>query len=361
LLSALGGTTPQALHLTGSIWMEEEEADTSNNSTIISQRYHLSQQDGDIAMLSQHDNFFSMLTPRETLEFTAYLESQKQTNDDNRNNGYNHKEEARRKLASLGLLGVADRQIGDRNIGEGSGSYSFNLCKLMSRFSGSIGKMSENRSGGLSGGERRRLSVALELVSTNLKVFFADEPTTGLDSSQAGKVVDIIAKLAKERNVPSIMSLHQPKSSIWKTLDQVILLAPGGKMCYSGSRSDAISYFASIGFNVPADTNPAEYLIDLVSIDSEDLTQAALDHSRIDLLHQQCIKSLHMPVDINNNAIVQHQQTNKELVNGKSLANSIRRFAALLRRSWRQNIRNFHIIGKVRVCIVSSSAFRCLI
>ena len=132
-------------------------------------------------------------------------------------------------------------------------------------------------------------------------------------------------------------------------------------MCYSGSRSDAISYFASIGFNVPADTNPAEYLIDLVSIDSEDLTQAALDHSRIDLLHQQCIKSLHMPVDINNNAIVQHQQTNKELVNGKSLANSIRRFAALLRRSWRQNIRNFHIIGKVRVCIVSSSAFRCLI
>jgi len=343
LLSALGGTTPQGLHLSGSIWMEEEEADTSNNSTI-RQRYHLSQQDGDIAMLSQHDTFFNMLTPRETLEFAAYLEYQKHTDDDNnRNSRHNHKEEARRKLASLGLLGVADRQIGERNIGEGSSSHGFNLRKLVNRLSGNKGKMSRNRSGGLSGGERRRLSVALELV-TNPKVFLADEPTTGLDSSQAGKVVDIIEKLAKERNVPSIMSLHQPKSSIWKTLDQVILLAPGGKMCYFGKRKDAISYFSSIGYNMPANTNPAEYLIDLVSVDSEDSTQAALDHARIETLHRQCIKSPSTP-DINNNAVVQHKQSSKGLVKGRSLANSIRRFGAIVRRSWRQNIRNFHIIG----------------
>ena len=73
------------------------------------------------------------------------------------------------------------------------------------------------RSGGLSGGERRRLSVALELV-TEPKIFLADEPTTGLDSAQAEKVVKLIAKLGKERSIPSIVILHQPKSTIWQTL-----------------------------------------------------------------------------------------------------------------------------------------------
>jgi len=116
-------------------------------------------------------------------------------------------------------------------------------------------------------------------------------------------------------------------------------------MCYFGKRKDAISYFSSIGYNMPANTNPAEYLIDLVSIDSEDSTQASLDQARIDLLHHQCIKSLSMPADINNNIIVQHKQSNKGLVKGRSFANSIRRFGVILRRSWRQNIRNFHIIS----------------
>ena len=67
---------------------------------------------------------------------------------------------------------------------------------------------------------------------------------------------------------------------------------------------------------MPANTNPAEYLIDLVSIDSEDPKQAALDHARIESLHHQCIKSLSTP-DINNNAIVQHKQSSKGLVKGR--------------------------------------------
>jgi len=207
-----------------------------------------------------------MLTPRECLEFAAYLESQKQTKHsasattntgDNRSKTNNaHKEIAERKLASLGLLGVADRRIGDRtklNAGGGGGS----------RF-GLWGKRKGGRSkarsgGGLSGGERRRLSVALELI-TEPKIFLADEPTTGLDSSQAEKVVKLISTLAKERNVPSICTLHQPKSSIWRTLDQIILLAPGGKMCYAGERKNATAYFKHIGYECPQDTNPAEFL-----------------------------------------------------------------------------------------------------
>jgi ABC-type multidrug transport system ATPase subunit len=161
-------------------------------------------------MLSQHDNFFAMLTPRESVELAAYLEFLKQKKNDATIKD-NHKEVAKRKLSLLGLSSVADRRIGDRTkIGAntGGGGWIPKANKMISKV---------RRNGGLSGGERRRLSVALELI-TEPKIFLADEPTTGLDSAQAEKVVKLIAVLAKERSVPSICTLHQPKSTIWQTL-----------------------------------------------------------------------------------------------------------------------------------------------
>lgn len=164
-LNALGGSTPRSsgVFLTGSVWYEENVESANRH------RYQLSQQEGDVAMLSQHDNFFAMLTPRETLEFAAYLESQKQRatvgdSDSNKIYKYNYKEVAEQKLASLGLLGVADRKIGDRTrIHGGGGGHSNPLLKKLM-----------TSGGGLSGGEMRRLSCALELV-TEPKVFLADE------------------------------------------------------------------------------------------------------------------------------------------------------------------------------------------
>ena len=273
------------------------------------------------------------------------MESQKPNTSANRR--YDYKAVAESKLGSLGLLGVADRKIGDRTKvdGGGGGRSSNILHKVMSR----ISKVRRG-GGGLSGGERRRLSVALELV-TEPTIFLADEPTTGLDSSQAGKVVQIISRLAKERDVPSIMTLHQPKTSIWKTLDQFILLAPGGKMCYAGSVDTATTYFKDIGFDCPHDTNPAEYFIDLVTIDTEDPVQAQKDLDRINLLHHRFLQSCSaidnvLPsTDADSRAIATQQKHTNGMVNIKrGIMNSVRRFGALLRRSWRQNIRNTRII-----------------
>lgn len=170
-LNALGGSTPRSsgVFLTGSVWYEESVESAKTNSSSTNRRYQLSQQEGDVAMLSQHDNFFAMLTPRETLEFAAYLESQKQRatvgdSDSNKIYKYNYKEVAEQKLASLGLLGVADRKIGDRTrIHGGGGGHSNPLLKKLM-----------TSGGGLSGGEMRRLSCALELI-TEPKIFLADE------------------------------------------------------------------------------------------------------------------------------------------------------------------------------------------
>lgn len=297
-------------------------------------------------MLSQHDNFFQMLTPRESLELAAYFEVLKQQKVHPAAKDY-HKDLAESKLSLLGLSSVADHRIGDRTrLGGGTGGSGW-LPKVNKVFS------KVRRSGGLSGGERRRLSVALELV-TEPKIFLADEPTTGLDSAQAGKVVKLIAKLAKERSVPSIIILHQPKSTIWQTLDAFVLLAPGGKMCYSGSRKGAVSYFKELGFECPHDVNPSEYFIDLVTVDTEDEEQSTIDNERIAFLHKKFLESVKFTTYVR--SVEYSLQSTKHLRKRrgaeistlmKRKVNNLkcigRRFNALLQRSWRQNSRNMPV------------------
>ena len=260
-LNAIGGMTPKSsdLHLTGLVRYQEDPADENGEG----RSYCLSHQKGEIAMLHQHDSFFEELTPRESLNFAAYLEGE------NRRLGSLESEcKATRstyhadtdgKLTTLGLQACADRKIGDRSKLGGS------LASLRWGFGRKRRKRASG--GGLSGGERRRLSVAIELLSEP-RLFLADEPSTGLDSAQAEKVVKLIKRLSIERGIPSICSLHQPKTSIWETLDYFILLAPGGKMCYAGERTAASRYFEDLGYKCPLQTNPVEYLIDLVTIDT---------------------------------------------------------------------------------------------
>ncbi|KAL7498623.1 hypothetical protein ACHAWT_007797 [Skeletonema menzelii] len=331
-LNSLGGATVHGLlHVTGTIYYEDggEEQQPSQKKMM-----KLSQQNGDIAYLSQHDNFFAMLSPRETLELAAKLQNAEIDNN---------KELVERKLSSLGLLHVADRRIGDRTrLDGGGGGGGFGLRRANKRVGGA--------SSGLSGGERRRLSVALELM-TEPKIFLADEPTTGLASSQAGKVVKLISKLAKERNIPSICTMHQPTSSIWKMLDQFILLAPGGKMCYAGNRNDATAYFKEIGYECPHDTNPAEWYIDLVTIDTDDLVQGTKDVARINFLHHRFLESCTSFHVDNEQVCLDKEQlaiSSKDAGTGNrkvhSISRTLQRFGALFQRSLRQNIRNTRVL-----------------
>lgn len=331
-LNALGGATISGgLYVTGTIYYEDGDQPQQESKMM-----KLSQQKGDIAYLSQHDNFFAMLTPRETLELAAKLLQNQDTEIDD-------KEVVEGKLSSLGLLHVADRRIGDRTKLDGGGGGGFGLRRKATNRGGGAAS-------GLSGGERRRLSVALELM-TEPKIFLADEPTTGLDSAQAGKVVHLISKLAKERNIPSICTLHQPKSSIWKMLDEFILLAPGGKMCYAGSREEATAYFEDIGYECPHDTNPAEWFIDLVTIDTDDLEQRTKDIARINFLHHRFLESCTSLADDEQVCLDKKYLaiSSKDAGRGNrkkmhSISRTLHRFGALFQRSFRQNIRNTRVL-----------------
>lgn len=177
-------------------------------------------------------------------------------------------------------------------------------------------------------------------------MFIADEPTSGIDSKMAENVMSTIATMARERQIPCFCTMHQPRSSIWHMLNSVILVAPGGKICYIGKRNEALDYFTRLGYECPKETNPAEFLIDLVSIDPENQEQAREDQNRINKLayafaiHNS--KKAQMKTAEKECSVTQsiHSLNSTQLAARRHPFRIIRRFGALFRRSLRQNIRS---------------------
>lgn len=121
---------------------------------------------------------------------------------------------------------------------------------------------SEEGSGrGISGGEKRRVGIACELV-TSPSILFLDEPTSGLDAFNAYNVVECLVNLVKTYNRTVIFTIHQPRSNIVALFDNLVLLA-NGRAVYSGPFSQCQSFFDSIGFPCPPGFNIADYLVDL--------------------------------------------------------------------------------------------------
>jgi len=117
---------------------------------------------------------------------------------------------------------------------------------------------------GLSGGQKRRLSIALEALSDPVN-FYLDEPTSGLDAESALQVMEFLKLYAREasgRRV--IVTIHQPSSFIWQIIDNVVLLSKG-KLMYQGSRSNMEAYFESNGHPTPPNWNPADHYVTMVN------------------------------------------------------------------------------------------------
>jgi ABC-type multidrug transport system ATPase subunit len=118
---------------------------------------------------------------------------------------------------------------------------------------------------GLSGGQKRRLGVASQLV-TSPKILCLDEPTSGLDSAASREVMGYIRGVARGSGIIVVASIHQPSTATFELFDRVLLLS-GGKTCFFGRREELKSYWEGIGLGIPKGTNPAEYLLDLVNVD----------------------------------------------------------------------------------------------
>ncbi|GAB0088669.1 protein scarlet [Sergentomyia squamirostris] len=114
----------------------------------------------------------------------------------------------------------------------------------------------------LSGGEKKRLAFATELI-TKPTVLFCDEPTTGLDSFSARYIVRTLQELA-HRGTAIICTIHQPSSELFSMFHEVLLLADG-RVAFMGAPHDALSFFAHHGYPCPAEYNPADFMIGLLA------------------------------------------------------------------------------------------------
>ncbi|ELU05928.1 hypothetical protein CAPTEDRAFT_106482 [Capitella teleta] len=114
---------------------------------------------------------------------------------------------------------------------------------------------------GVSGGERKRTNIGMELVISP-PVLFLDEPTTGLDASTSNSVMRLLQNLSR-RGRTIIFSIHQPRFSIFKTFDHMMLLCEG-KTVYHGPAQQALSYYEDLGFECEEFNNPPDFFLDVI-------------------------------------------------------------------------------------------------
>ena len=140
-----------------------------------------------------------------------------------------------------------------------------------------VGSGTASDARGISFGERRRLSIGVELVVMP-EVLFVDDATCGLDSRTAREVVWTLSRVAAAGLTVAAI-LHQPSWRILERVDDVLCLARGGRTAFCGPADEALAYFDGLGFACPPGESPAAYLISLLggtpSLTADEAARAA--------------------------------------------------------------------------------------
>lgn len=176
--------------------------------------------------VSQDDNLLGTMTVRETLRFAADLRLPSCVSSREKREIVND------VMKKLKISEIADRKIGS----------------ALSR--------------GISGGERKRVSIGCELVAQP-HILFLDEPTSGLDSTSAYSVIHELVLLAKREGRTIVFSIHQPRSNIFAEFDELMLLSKG-RLVYVGEADQAERHFNKMSYNFPQKANIADGLLDLI-------------------------------------------------------------------------------------------------
>lgn len=198
-----------SLTVTGKVTVNSEQLDNESFSALTS-------------YVMQDDLLEGYLTPREILLYTA-------------------------KLKLKGTIEEKEKRV----------KYLLNLLRIDKCQNTKIGNNIER---GVSGGERKRTSIAFELLS-DTPIIFLDEPTTGLDSYNAYEVIKIIRDLATINNKIVVFTIHQPASEIFELLDKLCVLSLG-KTVYFGPAKGIYSYFEATNNPIHENYNPFEHIIE---------------------------------------------------------------------------------------------------
>ncbi|THY60006.1 hypothetical protein D6C97_03915 [Aureobasidium pullulans] len=114
----------------------------------------------------------------------------------------------------------------------------------------------------ISGGQRKRVSVGIELAAAPMAIFL-DEPTSGLDATSAASIMRLLKAISR-LGVTVIAIIHQPREDIFVDFDQLLLLADGSQV-YAGATEEAAPYFEDLGYQFPTQSNPADIIMDIIT------------------------------------------------------------------------------------------------
>lgn len=252
-----------------------------------------------IAYVEQDDALFALSTVRETLAMIARLRLPDASDRDSR---------VEWTLAQLGLTPVADTVVGSDMPGQR----------------------------GVSGGERKRVNIGCELLHQP-RLIFVDEPTSGLDSFQAMSVMQTLKGLAKQGHTV-VVSIHQPRSSIYQILDQVMLLSEGRVVYCGPTGPECDNFFASAGFAIPQDFNPADHFLDTISLDHRGDEELQRSRTRLDKLLS--LRQEHAPSTVAFASIGAPLPCHLHSRVRPRMASPCVQFELLFRRAWREVMRD---------------------
>ena len=137
--------------------------------------------------------------------------------------------------------------------------------------------MGYSEASNISGGERKRVGIAMELV-TNPSIIMLDEPTSGLDAYTAYSVCRTLKDLALAGRTV-VATIHQPSSDVFHMFDNLLLLADG-RIMYQDKAAGVIDYFGKRGFPCPHHTNPADHIFMRILNDQDAMSPEDRQHSK---------------------------------------------------------------------------------
>jgi len=183
---------------------------------------------------------------------------------------------------------------------------------------------------GISGGERKRLCVAMELLAQP-KLLFLDEPTSGLDSVAALSLCKKLKTLSDSGDCTIVCTIHQPQAKIFALFDNLILLHHGN-VVYSGVASKAKDHFKQIGYPCPRHENPADHLMDALSQAFPNSTQLdSKDYAELSSLQDVSEKDLAIGSD-------------RPPILPRDTIPWYKQFMILFERAWQEQLRKYDIM-----------------
>lgn len=179
-----------------------------------------------IGYVPQDDVVLPELTVRENILHSARIRLPRTWSDEEK------QEHVDNLIACLGLSHVADSLVGD------------------------------TRKPVISGGQRKRVSIGLELAAAPMALFL-DEPTSGLDATSAGTVMGLLRSISR-LGVTTIAIIHQPRQEVFESIDNLLLLG-NGQQIYAGETKEVSPYLNKLGFIFPQNRNPADVIMDIAT------------------------------------------------------------------------------------------------